>query len=713
MAMEIKICYMNDDRNRRSCRNVLLEMAVEEIRSGKYAKETRRLRKIVGNEAYSVVGDDSTEGTEVVCFRGLPTVCFALEMANRNGVRLTKAYNGLVLLEINNLPDFETVKELREAVASIPFTMLAFVGAEQRSVKIVCRVQAASRALADVLKAAVKERGENLRLFHATAYHQLRRKYSSYLQTNVDLVEPRLDVGCLMSADANVYYNAGATPFVVDDGMYDEQATDEARSEGAYSLGLTYHGACLMRYINIQAEAYAACGEMEGEKWAEAVLHQLAKMCRDADLPMEFCLMQVRLNMDLSGYLDVAEQLFNAYYVRKVVKTEEGRNRLLGTSDLIAMKTERFLLEHYQFRVNMMTGVTQYRRRNALQVVFKDVTPRAMNTMCLQAVDAGLGIWDKDIRRYLDSDRIPEFDPVNDYLDRLPQWDGKDRLTPFLSRVKTDNPCWLEDGKVWMRSMVAHWMGKDAVHGNAIVPVLIGRQGGGKTSFCSIVLPPELRDYYNDNISFKSDTDLNMGLTRFCLINIDEFDALSPTKHPLLKYLLSKGDVKMRPPYGKAYVQRRRMASFIATTNNLRPLTDATGSRRFVCIKADEIDHTSAVNYPQLYAQLKADIQAGKPYYFRDADNQRIMQQNEAFMRVMNFPTMVTTLFLPANQCKNVGLMSIQEIVSLLAKHFPTFTGSNNAEMRLGRVFVDMGYERVRRTKGTCYRIALREAYQN
>ena len=51
MAMEIKICYMNDDRNRKSCRNVLLETAVEEIRSGKYVKETERLRKIVGNEA--------------------------------------------------------------------------------------------------------------------------------------------------------------------------------------------------------------------------------------------------------------------------------------------------------------------------------------------------------------------------------------------------------------------------------------------------------------------------------------------------------------------------------------------------------------------------------------------------------------------------------------------------------------------------------------
>ena len=79
------------------------------------------------------------------------------------------------------------------------------------------------------------------------------------------------------------------------------------------------------------------------------------------------------------------------------------------------------------------------------------------------------------------------------------------------------------------------------------------------------------------------------GRTSFALINIDEFDMLSKSQQPLLKHLISKADVKMRPPYGKAYEQRRRYASFIATTNNLRPLPDdKSGSRRFICIVVKE-----------------------------------------------------------------------------------------------------------------------------
>ena len=88
---------------------------------------------------------------------------------------------------------------------------------------------------------------------------------------------------------------------------------------------------------------------------------------------------------------------------------------------------------------------------------------------------------------------------------------------------------------------------------------------------------------------------------------------LSKSQQPLLKHLISKADVKMRPPYGKAYEQRRRYASFIATTNNLRPLPDdKSGSRRFICIVVKEqIDYLTPINYPQLYAQLLAEIARG------------------------------------------------------------------------------------------------------
>ena len=47
---------------------------------------------------------------------------------------------------------------------------------------------------------------------------------------------------------------------------------------------------------------------------------------------------------------------------------------------------------------------------------------------------------------------------------------------------------WPQLFHIWMRSMVAMWRGKGQLTGNALVPILIGHQGCGKTSFCRILL---------------------------------------------------------------------------------------------------------------------------------------------------------------------------------------------------------------------------------
>jgi hypothetical protein len=47
-------------------------------------------------------------------------------------------------------------------------------------------------------------------------------------------------------------------------------------------------------------------------------------------------------------------------------------------------------------------------------------------------------------------------------LEHLPAWDGRDHVTAFAQRVPTADALWLRFFPVWMRSMVAHWLGKDS-----------------------------------------------------------------------------------------------------------------------------------------------------------------------------------------------------------------------------------------------------------
>ena len=191
----------------------------------------------------------------------------------------------------------------------------------------------------------------------------------------------------------------------------------------------------------------------------------------------------------------------------------------------------------------------------------------------------------------------------------------------------------------------------------------------------------------------KNDNDIFLAMSGYALINIDEFDAMSKSQQPILKYLISKNDVKFRPPYGKVMEERQRFASFIATTNNRHPLVDPTGSRRFICVYADEIDNTGLINYDQLYAQFYTELQQGRTYWFEDEDNVRIMQQNEPFQQVNSYEQMIALTYLAPL------------IMKRLEKLFPTFTITKGTDVELGRRLTKMGYEHKRMNKGSVFKV--------
>ena len=129
-------------------------------------------------------------------------------------------------------------------------------------------------------------------------------------------------------------------------------------------------------------------------------------------------------------------------------------------------------------------------------------------------------MWDRDVIRYLDSDHVPIYHPVEDFLYHLPRWDGKDRILELANRVPCDNPHWAPLFRRWFLSMTAHWIGMDKRHANSTSPLLIGPQAYRKSTFCRMLLPPALQAYYTDSIDFSRKRDAELYLNRFLLINI-------------------------------------------------------------------------------------------------------------------------------------------------------------------------------------------------
>ena len=114
----------------------------------------------------------------------------------------------------------------------------------------------------------------------------------------------------------------------------------------------------------------------------------------------------------------------------------------------------------YDFRYNLdvwRTGISG--EKNTFCFDYRPVTDRVLNSIALNAQKEGLQLWDRDVRRFVFSDRIPDYAPIEDYLTRLPVWDGKDRIRPLAARIPCDNVRWEQLFYTWFLSMVAHWQG--------------------------------------------------------------------------------------------------------------------------------------------------------------------------------------------------------------------------------------------------------------
>ena len=603
----------------------------------------------------------------------LPRICFAADYQNRKGEWRMISYNGLIVLEVNDLQTYEKAVEIRELAKKLPETMLCFLGGSGRSVKIVCR--------GELYGGGLPEGEEDIRQFHLNLYNTARRAYQNQFGFDIEFLKPRLDRTVYMSADPETGINLEARPFYADTERHDlPQPVVISREEDHLMPGRTVTRTYHLNWTFIVETVMGHYFDLPDENKEATLLMQIASMCLDQGIPQAHAKGLTLLHPVLNRDRLLVEKIFQTVY--SVAEQEAYRKKhkirplkSVPEDTIQAMKTEIFLNSNFELRKNLLTGVAEYREKFSDDQRFKPLTEEVRNDMTLRATELGLKSWDRDVNRFIDSTRIEQFDPVNTWLDQLPKWDGHDYIAELAARVPTSQPHWEKYLRYWLVGMVAQWRESDKqLTGNALTPLLIGRQGCGKTRFCKIILPPELRDYYNDKLNFKNEFDLNIALTSFALINIDEFDKTTNSQQIVLKYLLSSSDVKFRPPYGKTIKLYRRYTSFIGTTNQLKPLVDPTGSRRFVCVGVTgNINFEDNLYHAQLFAQALHLFNKGERFWLDDDEIATLIQENEPYQHLNDLVEMIGETFRSPNDNEIGKWWSLGDISALLASRYANF----------------------------------------
>ena len=366
------------------------------------------------------------------------------------------------------------------------------------------------------------------------------------------------------------------------------------------------------------------------------------------------------------------------------------------------LSIEVFLNERYAFRHNVLNGKTEFAKKaeDGTLADYRVLTQKALNSILIQAKREDVfeeGGSKSDIEAYINSEEVESYDPIQHYLNSLPAWDGQNHVAKLFSRLPGMSSEQLNFLTIWMRSTVAHWLQMDVEHGNECVPTLIGAQGCGKTTFLRRLLPLHLRQYYLDHLNLSNKFDKEMALSNNLLVNLDELDAIRPSQHAQLKQTLSKSKVNGRPIYGVSQEDRPRYASFVATTNNPHPLTDPTGSRRYICMTIPEgqyIDNTGDIDYEQLYAQVLHELREDKaPYWFNNSEVARIQQLNHEYMEVKDMAELVEICFRKPNEGEKVKALSCKEMLRVIQSKYTSLEINHKNKLQLASAMKELGYE--------------------
>ncbi|NDV57995.1 BT4734/BF3469 family protein [Bacteroides sp. 519] len=689
----MKITSYRKDGETQTQRTLELETALDAMRTEIKSKPVSMLRE---NLMHISPGRQSEYAPK------LPIFIFTGVFGKKDKQQQLLSYNGLVTIEINKLANLHEAANLRNLAASLPQTLVAFVGSSGRSVKIIIPFT--------LMDGTLPEEREFIELFHAQAYRDAVKWYQPQMKREIDLKKPTLERGCRMSFDPQLYYNPQAAAIRIEQPvrMPTEPTYQEVQQAISDPLLRLIPGYERFRIIStlFDTSLNDAIAQLPRIDWEKDELKpfftRLAENCYKSGIPEEEAVKWTTLHEDLKKYEIQIRNNFRSVYM---LKKKFGGKPCISLSVTLVAQLDEFMNRRYQFRRNTVKGMVEFRELKSFYFDFRPLTKQAMNSISLNATAEGINAWDADIKRYIESDRVPVYNPIEEYLLNLPAWDGNDRIRALANCVKCKNPRWPDLFYTWFLSMVAHWQQIDHRHANSTLPLLVGNQGCGKSTFCLNILPVELRDYYTDSIDFSNRRNVEYALGRFALINMDEFDSISSSYQGFMKHILQKAVVQTRLPYAGTTDVIRRYATFIATSNNFDLLSDPTGNRRFICVEVEGIiDYTQPIDYRQLYAQALQAVRNKERYWYTHEDEAYITLCNQCFLRVTPEEEMVLTYFrTPVGNEPYEELTSTELLTRVRSKH-AGFNFSRTAAMTLGRSLKNK-FESRRARNGTVYRV--------
>lgn len=228
-------------------------------------------------------------------------------------------------------------------------------------------------------------------------------------------------------------------------------------------------------------------------------------------------------------------------------------------------------------------------------------------------------IWRNASLAYLHHRRV---DPFQHWLESLPSWDGRERLEQiFIAPLKAaDTELNRTTARRWLTAAVARTY-QPGVKADWM-PVLIGGQGGGKSTLLELLVPA--LDYYAVAPALDNPPKVICeGIGQAVIVEFAELPGLEFKNIERIKAFLTTRSDRYRASYGRysGHYMRRWVGAGTANDggNGILP-HDSTGSRRFVIVECGtaEGDQEAVVAWIEQHREM---LWAEALRYYRDGDS--------------------------------------------------------------------------------------------
>lgn len=424
----------------------------------------------------------------------------------------------------------------------------------------------------------------------------------------------------------------------------------------------------------------------------------------ECDRHYDYCLKTSKNCVSLGSLVKIAKdhglelKLPRGRRPQSATETEEKQ------ADKISRITDE-LKRDRQWRYNILTDKPEYKVEDKNWVPMDD---RTFDTLITNLRKMGLSIQDKTLKSLIGSSEFSfDFNPVEDYLNGLPEWDSEkdpDHIREtFVGHMAFANPDDIDFYDMifhhYMVGMVMLWLGQ--VKENPTMPVLTGPHGIGKTYFCRGLLPPELECYVaNIGPSDPVNKDTILMLSEKLLIVCEEFELTSKSKNDMFKYVTSLNKSTVRRSYDRYSEDRYRLASLIASNNQSAFIYEPEGNRRFIGVELTGMTKLcdKPINYSGLYAQTMYLIRNNYPPHPNSNEIELIAKHNKAFQRPDDCEEALMTILRKPEENETPDIVLVGNLMKKLS--YEGFRGSAFLASNIGKALRRMGIKKHKGRRG-------------